>query len=439
MAGWKQGWCGSPDHGVSRRGFLGRSVLGTAALGATAFASDMTLLNSLRSPALAEEIKRQEKHVILLWLAGGASQFETWDPKPGRPTGGPFRAIDTSVPGIQISELMPKLAMRMQYTAIVRSLNTKNADHGGGTTMMESGRPPEPGMIYPDLGAVLARELGRADSPVPDYVSLYTSTEGRHKGTAGFLGARYAPMFLDNGLMPDNIRRLEQLADLDHQQRTELRALLHDRFARGRESSSLASHNSAYQRVRGLMSSEKLFDISQEPQAMRDKYGPTQFAEQVLVARRLIEAGVPFVKVARAWWDSHGQNFETHLELVTELDHVMSTLLDDLKDRGLLDKTLVITLGEFGRTPQINPSLGRDHFASAWSASLSGCGVKGGAVFGKTDEDGHKVVDGEVGAAQFFATIFQALGIDHEKNYYVGARPVPLTDPGTKPIVQILA
>jgi uncharacterized protein (DUF1501 family) len=187
------------------------------------------------------------------------------------------------------------------------------------------------------------------------------------------------------------------------------------------------------------MASEKLFDISQESQAMREKYGPTVFGEQVLAARRLIEAGVPFVKVARAWWDSHGQNFETHLELCADLDRVMSALLDDLADRGLLQNTLILTLGEFGRTPQINPSLGRDHFASAWSCSLSGCGIKGGTVYGKTDDDGNKVADGEVGAEALFATIFNALGINHQKNYYVGARPVPLTNPGTKPIPEVLA
>jgi hypothetical protein len=428
-------WCGSPDHGLNRRGFLGT----TAAAGAAAFAADMTVLNVLREPALAEEIKRQEKRVILLWLAGGASQLETWDPKPGRPTGGPFRAIDTNVPGIRISELLPLLAQRQQHTALIRSLNTKNADHGGGTELMETGRPKEPGLIYPDLGAILARELGRADSPVPDYVSMYTSSEGRHKGGSGFLGARYAPMFLDKGLTPENIHRLEQISDLDHRERLDLRNLLSARFARARETNAIGSHNSAYARVRGLMASEKLFDISQEPQAMRDKYGPTVFGEQVLVARRLIEAGVPFVKVARAWWDSHGQNFETHLELCADLDRVMSALIDDLGDRGLLQNTLILTLGEFGRTPQINPSLGRDHFASAWSCSLSGCGIKGGTVFGKTDDDGNKVADGEVGAEALFATIFNALGINHQKNYYVGARPVPLTNPGTKPIPEVLA
>jgi hypothetical protein len=428
-------FCGSPEHGLNRRGFLG-----SAALGATAFASNMTLLDALRQPVLSQEVRKQQKHVILLWLAGGPSQLETWDPKPGRPTGGPFRAIDTNVPGIQISELMPKLAQRMQHTAIVRSLNTRNGDHGGGSALMETGKAMEAGIHYPDLGAILARELGRADSPVPDYVSMYTSTEGRRKGTSGFLGARYAPMFLDKGLIPENIRRLETVSDLDHRERADLRDLLSKRFAQGREANnSVGSHNSAYQRVRGLMASEQLFDLSQEPQAMRDKYGPTQFGEQVLVARRLIEAGVPFVKVARAWWDSHGQNFETHLELVTELDHVMSALIDDLQDRGLLEHTMIITLGEFGRTPSINPSLGRDHFADAWSASLTGCGVKGGSVYGKTDEDGRKVVDGEIGAAPLFATIFQCLGIDPQKNYYLGARPIPLTDPGTKPISQLIA
>lgn len=428
-------WCGSPEHGLDRRGFLGAGAMaGAAALGA-----DMTVLNVLKEPVLAEEIKLQEKRVILLWLAGGASQLETWDPKPGRPTGGPFRAIDTNVAGIRISELMPLLAQRQHHTAIIRSLNTKNADHGGGTDLMETGRPKEPGLVYPDLGAILARELGRADSPVPDYVSMYTSTEGRHKGGSGFLGARYAPMFLDKGLTPENIRRLEAVSDLDHRERLDLRNLLSARFARARETNAIGSHNSAYSRVHGLMASEKLFDISQEPQAMRDKYGPTVFGEQVLVARRLIEAGVPFVKVARAWWDSHGQNFETHLELVADLDRVMSALLDDLYDRGLLQNTLVITLGEFGRTPQINPSLGRDHFASAWSTSLSGCGVKGGVVYGKTDDDGNKVVEGEIGAESLFATIFNALGINHQKNYYVGARPVPLTNPGTKPIPEVLA
>ncbi|HRA20291.1 MAG TPA: DUF1501 domain-containing protein, partial [Anaerolineae bacterium] len=249
--------------------------------------------------------------------------------QPGRPTGGPFRSIQTNVSSVHVSELMPRMAQRLQHTAIVRGLSTGNADHGGGARLMHLGRREEPTVKFPDLGAIIARELGRPDSQVPDYVSFYTASEGRGNavGQAGFLGARYSPMYLTTDTAPPNLRRLAGISQLDHQERAELRQSLRQRFASGRSSSSLASHNEAYARVRGLMASDKLFDISQEPQSIRDQYGPTLFGEQTLVARRLIEAGVPFVKVSRAWWDSHGQNFETHLELVSELDQVMSALL----------------------------------------------------------------------------------------------------------------
>ena len=426
---------------MSDTSFNRRSFLGTAAVTATAFASDMTGLNVLSQPALANELKRQNKRVILLWLAGGASQMETFDPKPGRPTGGPYRSIQTSVPGVEISELMPKMAQRLKYTSIIRSLNTKIADHGGGAQLMHLGRRDEPSLRYPDLGAVVARELGQVNSKVPDYVAFYTQTEGRGSGTgqSGFLGARYAPMFLTDKSTPPNLARLDSISDIDHRDRAELRDLLSARFVRGRDTMSVGSHNQAYARVRGLMSSEKLFDIEQEPASVRDKYGPTQFGQQALVARRLVEAGVPFVKVSRAWWDSHGENFETHLELVTELDHVMSTLLDDLYDRGLLQDTLVVTLSEFGRTPRINQALGRDHFASAWSTTLSGCGIAGGSLFGKTEPDGNTVADGEINASRLFSTIYQAIGIDPYKEYHVGPRPVPLVDNHADPVSAVLA
>jgi hypothetical protein len=415
-------------------------MLRTAGAAATVgcFAADMGQVHVLRSEEVARELKRQDKRVILLWLAGGASQFETWDPKPGAKTGGPFRAIQTNATGVHISELLPELAQRMQHTAIIRSLNTKIADHGGGADLMDTGRLKDPGILYPDLGAVVARELGRLDSKVPDYVSLYTETEGRRKGTSGFLGSRYAPMFLSESMIPPNIARLESLPAIDHKDRAALRDALSRRFANARRNHSVDSHNSAYQRVHGLMDSAELFDITQEPAEVQARYGPTQFGHQCLIARRLVEAGVPFVKVARAWWDSHGQNFETHQELCADLDHSMSVLLDDLEQRGLLKNTLVITLGEFGRTPQINASLGRDHFASAWSCSLSGLGIRGGVAYGKTDPEGHKVIEGEASAADLFATILAALGIDHHQEYMVGARPVPLADFGSKPIAEVL-
>ena len=427
----KTSFCGSPDHGVSRRGFLG------AMAGAAAFA-DMTQLDLISHSALAGELKKKQKRVILLWLAGGASQLETWDPKPGAPTGGPFRTIQTAVPGVHISELMPKMAARMQHTCAIRSLNTKNGDHGGGAKLMLHGRRDDPAVKYPDLGAVIAKEMGRADSKVPDYVTFYTQTEGRMAGESGFLGSRYAPMELTTNNKPENIRKLDGITELDHLQRADLRTLLSKQFAQGRTSPTLGSHNEAYERVRGLMASESLFDVTRETDKMRDAYGRTQFGEQCLIARRLVEAGVPFVRVSRAWWDSHGQNFETHQEMVPELDNVMAALVDDLKERGLLEHTLIVTLAEFGRTPGINSSLGRDHFASAWSASLSGCGIKGGA-YGKTDARGDKVVEGEADSAKLFATMYSALGINPHKNYYLGSRPIPLVEPGTQTIKEVLA
>ena len=428
-------FCGSGEHVVSRRGFLGA----LAATGAAAFA-DMTAIQALAAPPIADELRRNQKRCILLWLAGGASQLETFDPKPGAVTGGPFESIQTSVPGIRISELMPKMARRLKDTAIIRSLNTRNADHGLASRLMMRGRAGEPGVDYPDLGAVLSRELALENSPVPDYVSYYFATEGRYMspGSGGFLGARYGSMDLYSSMIPENIRR-GGISEQDHVERAALRGALSANFERTRPTSSVESHHQAYDRVAGIMAHERLFDISREPQRVRDMYGNTLFGQQALAARRLVEAGVPFVRVGRAWWDSHGQNFETHQEMVPELDHVMSTLLDDLESRGLLQNTLVVTLAEFGRTPTINSQLGRDHFASAWSCSLSGCGIKGGSVYGRTDETGQRVAEGEVNAARVFATIYRALGINHRKNYHLGSRPIPLTDPGTEPIREVLA
>jgi uncharacterized protein (DUF1501 family) len=431
----RMNFCHSPEHALNRRAFLGAA----AATGAT-LAADMTAINALGAPDTTSILKKTQKRVILLWLAGGASQLETWDPKPGAPTGGPFRAIKTDVPGVMISELMPKMAQRMKSTCIIRGLNTKNGDHGSGAQLMMRGRRDEAGIKYPDLGAVVAREMGRIESKVPDYVTFYTQTEGRGMapGNSGFLGARYAPMELTTNNVPEFIRKLDGMTDIDHKERSDLRDVLGKQFGKGRSSETMNSQNEAYERVRGIMASEKLFDVTQEPQKVRDRYGPTQFAEQVLIARRLVEAGVPFVRVGRAWWDSHGQNFETHQEMVPELDHVMATLIDDLTDRGLMDDVMILTLAEFGRTPSINASLGRDHFASAWSSTITGCGIKGGSVYGKSDPKGNTVVAEEVDAGSLFATIYSALGLNPEKNYYVGSRPIPLVNPGIQAVKAVL-
>jgi hypothetical protein len=395
-------------------------------------------LSAPYDPVWADELRQRKKQVLLLWLAGGSSQLETWDPKPGRPTGGPFKAIATAATGVHISELLPKMARIMDRVAIVRSLDTRIADHGTAADLMDTGRTREPRLVYPDLGTVIAKELAQRDAQVPDYVSLYLATEGHRRPNPGFLGGSHAAMHLNRSLRPENIDRPEGLSETDQADREHLREYLSEQFNRARDAAAIKGYNAAYARVRGLMRSDALFDLEQEPPEVRDRYGRTDFGEHALVARRLIEAGVPMVKVARAWWDSHADNFESHRELATELDHVMSTLLLDLESRGLLSSTLVVTLSEFGRTPGINKDVGRDHFASAWSFSMSGCGVHGGSVHGKTDADGQTVAEGKVGAGDVLATLYQAVGIDPTMHYEVGLRPVPLAPEDSSPIETVL-
>jgi hypothetical protein len=427
-------FCGSPEHALDRRLFL-QGGLGTA-LGVT-----LAGLGAPREAALAGEIAKQGKHVLMIWLAGGASQLETWDPKPGRPTGGPFKAIPTAVPGIHVCELLPKMARLMGKMALVRSLDTKIGDHGRAAQLMQRGRLDDPGLAYPDLGCVVSKELAQRELSVPEYVSMYLATEGRGSGrpTPGFLGGRHAAMALENSLKPENIDMPQGLTEQEHAEREHLRRYLSERFNREREAAEVEGYNSTYARVRGLMKSDALFDLEREPDAVRARYGQTDFGQHALIARRLIEAGVPMVKVARAWWDTHSDNFESNRELVSELDHVLSTLVQDLSDRGLLDSTLIVLLSEFGRTPTINKDVGRDHFASAWSCALLGCGIKGGTVHGKTDPDGKTVADGKVGAGDVTATIYKAVGINPKKNYHVGARPVPLVSEQSQPITTVLA
>ena len=426
--------CGSPEHRVHRRQFLQGALAGLSgalSVGGVEVAA--------AAPAVAA-LKREGRHVIFVWLAGGSSQFETWDPKPGRDTGGPFRSIATAVPGYRVCELMPKLAACMKRIAVIRSLNTGLSEHEQAADFISTGRPKEPALEYPELGVVLAKELAVRDSELPDYVSVFTTTEGRRRPRVGFLGARHAPLLLEKSLRPDNVATPGGLSDARHENREALRAHLSDDFARGRAGAELArGYNGAYQKVRGLMRADHLFDLEREPLAVRERYGRTPFGEQALLARRLVEAGVPVVKVARGFWDSHHDNFESHRELVPDFDHVLSVLLDDLADRGLLDCTTVLVLSEFGRTPAINKDVGRDHFAAAWSAALAGAGVRGGCVYGKTDADGKTVADGQVNASDLAATVYQATGIDPRGEYQSGLRPVPRSKEDARVVEEVLS
>ena len=425
--------CGSPVHGMHRRQFLYGSLASATALGLGPLAVGDEV------PA-ADELRRAGKRVIFIWLAGGSSQFETWDPKPGRPTGGPFRSIATAVPGVEVCELMPKLARLTDRLAVIRSLSTEITAHVLAADLMSTGRPKEPTLDHPEIGVFLATELALRDSPLPDYVSVFSTSEGRRRPSTGFLGGRHAPLLLEQSLRPKNIDRPQGLSPDQHAKREGLRRLLSDEFGRGRAGGNLVGgYNSAYARVRGLMAADHLFNLENEPAAGRDRYGATEFGRHCLLARRLVEAGVPVVKVARGFWDSHHDNFESHRELVPDFDHVLSTLLVDLEERGLLESTLVFVLSEFGRTPKINKDVGRDHYAAAWSCVMAGAGVRGGTLYGKTDADGVEVADGATGAGDLAATVYQAAGLDPHKEHHVGPRPVSLAPEDAVAVEEVLA
>lgn len=430
--------CVPQEHLLGRRAFLGT---------AAGIAGGVAGLDFLGSPALAKPLVQNQKRVLMLFLSGGASQFETWDPKPGRPTGGPFQTIQTSVPGYRMCELMPRMAARIHKTAVIRSFSSPNNEHGGGTVnaLLAGDRRDVGTLKMPSIGCLLGRELSRSGSLVPDHVGLYTTYVGFNNNVqvdfAAFLGARHEPINILNKLAPDGMIAPPTITDQDHRAREALRDRLAASFHAQREGdATVASHRTAYQRVRGLMDSQALFDISKEPQSLRDRYGHSLFGQQALVARRLIEAGVPYVRLNRGWWDSHGENFEIHASLVPDLDQVMSALLEDLEQRGLLEHTLVVTFAEMGRTPTINSMRGRDHWGKCWSVTLTGCGIKGGVIHGSTNADGTDVAEDRVTCPEFYATIFRAVGIDHQREFAApDGRPVRLTPYETKPVTAVLA
>lgn len=415
--------CGSPEHALHRRLFL----QGTMAASAASVAS----FNGLFSiPALADETRRQGKKCILLWLCGAPSQFETWDPKPGTETGGPFSAIATNLPGVQISSLMPKCATIMDKLAVVRSMSTQPSEHFQGIDVLTRGDKPRPPFVRPLLGSVVAKQLGDLDSPVPQFVLLDPCPEGNEfkafkaGNWAGWLGAEYGPVRAGGDYSIPNILKPDTISELDHEDRETLRSFLSRKYENDRHSAAAASHNAAFHRVKGLMSCAPLFDLDNLPPADRERYGGGAFAQHALQARHLIENGSTFVMVANGMpWDNHVFQHEMHQMLVPELDNVMFQLVTDLEQRGMLEDTLVIAMGEFGRTPWLNEARGRDHYSKVWSLAMAGAGIRGGVVYGATDDLGFEVTENRVDNRRLFATIFSALGIDPHEEYDLPGLP----------------
>jgi hypothetical protein len=423
--------CNSPEHVVSRRRFLAGSTLG---IGGMLGFKDMV------TPASAAELRRQDKRVLVVFLAGGVSQLESWDPKPGTATGGPFRAIPTSVPGVHISELLPHTATQMHRLAVVRSLNSLENDHGRGAYVMHTGRRQSPAERFPHLGACAAKLLAADDNPLPGYIHVTPRGEsGFNRGDAAFLGPRFASVTLADGNPPVNLLRPQTLSEQADAQRQALRARVNQRFALQRRSADTEAYTNSYDQALEVMRRGQLFDIANEPRHVRDRYGEHDFGRHCILGRRLLEHGVQFVKVTHSNYDTHHENFDFHIEQLGEFDRTFATLLDDLHQRGLLERTLVVVMSEMGRTPAINRNMGRDHWGRAWSVAMAGCGIKAGAAVGRTSADGTSVTDREINGGHLFHTYFRALGLDPTRSHYHDGRPIPMADPQAAAIQEILA
>ncbi len=409
--------------------------------------------------AYANDPKRR-RHCILLWMTGGPSQTDTFDMKPGHANGGEFKEIQTNVPGLRISEHLPKLAKQADKLAIIRSMSTAEGDHSRGTYLVHTGHRPGGPIGFPTIGASLSKELGSSDAELPNFVSIspYTAFNNAAFGP-GFLGPRFGPLTVGaannfqaiqrqnansyaelgvDDLKNTGVSRAQQDARLD------LWKELQTGFIESHGSASPKAQRAVYERAVRMMNSEaaKAFDLSKEPAKVRDAYGRGRFGQGCLMARRLVERGVPFIEIGLRGngigWDTHSQNFTRVKSLSTELDAGWATLMNELDERGLLESTTIIWLGEFGRTPKINRSGGRDHFPAAWTSVLAGGGIKGGQAYGKTSKDGTKVEENKVDVPDVLATLCRALGTDPDRqNVSELGRPIRIAE--GKPIKEILA
>ncbi|MCA9230587.1 MAG: DUF1501 domain-containing protein [Planctomycetales bacterium] len=414
-------------------------------------------------PALAAEVAadpRRHRHCILLWMNGGPSQTDTFDMKPGHANGGEFKEIATRAPGLRFSEHLPKLAEHAERLAVVRSLSTKEGDHSRGTHLVRTGHPPAGGVAYPSIACALAKQLATASSKLPNYVSVAPQSQVSPASFGpGFLGQRYAPAIVggaaggaasaasDSAEIVDlRLEHIEWPAGVEARQaarRMELWNELQGSFLRDHRGESFLAHDALYRNAADMMRPEvrQAFDLGAESDTVRRKYGAGSFGQGCLLARRLVERGVPFVEVALGQglaWDTHQDNFNQVRRLSEELDAGWANLMTELAERGLLESTTILWIGEFGRTPTINGNAGRDHFPSAWTCVFGGGGIQGGQAFGKTSDDGNVVEENRVEIGDVLATLCAAMGVSpSEENVTPAARPIKLAE--GKPISDILA
>lgn len=393
-------------------------------------------------PVVADQLKATHKRFLNIFLHGGVSQLETWDPKPNTDTGGPFRAIPTSVPGMQICELLPFTARQMHHLSIIRSLDTKNSDHGRGVVEMTTGRKQTPGVDYPHLGAVAAKTLTPERFALPGHI-LIRQTAGKRnveseKHKAAYLGPQFSNVSMYDGNPPKYTDRPDPSAAEAEAQRDAFRERSNARFAGRRRTADTDAYMFSFQQAHDLLERRDVFDVSRESTKDQERYGTSQFGRHCLLARRLLENGVPYVQVNHADYDTHHENFDFHIEQLGEFDQPFATLIADLAERGLLKDTLVCVMSEFGRTPKINVRYGRDHWGTAWSVVVGGAGIQPGAVIGKTNENGTAVTDRAVDHGHVFHTLLQALGVNSRGEFDIGGRQFPIADPAKDAIRELL-
>jgi len=382
------------------------------------------------TPAVAPKAKA----IVLLWMNGGPSHLETWDPKPGHANGGPTKAIRTALPGLSINEHMPHIAAIANKLAVVRCMTSKEGNHQRAQYLMHTGYAPTPTVSHPSLGGWVSKKLGAPSNGLPAFVSLNGPSFG-----AGFLGVQNGPFVVQKaGTPPENTH--PETDDARFSRRQALLAQAEQRFAEQSGSSMVDDRRAVYARASALMRSTDLptFDATGEPQAVRDAYGDTDFGRGCLVARRLVGAGVRFVEVVQDGWDTHQNNFERTKNQLGIVDPAMAALIKDLDQHSLLRSTLVVWLGDFGRTPRINANDGRDHYPQAWSCALAGAGIKPGVV-GATDAGGEKVAGKSFTVPDLLATCATLMGLDpNEEHISPIGRPIAVTD-GGRPIAEIVS
>ena len=415
--------CSGPSSAFGRRSLI------AGGLGAALSAAVPRWQLRAAEQAAAVGKNDRGKSCILLWMNGGPSHIDTFDPKPGTKTGGEFKAIDTRIKGAQFSEHLPLIAEQADKLAVIRSMTSKEGNHDRAAYLMHTGYAPSTTLQHPSLGAWVSHELGDDAAELPNFVSIRGASIG-----SGFLGVQHGPFSIQKP--GEGVRNLPLAKDVDEarfSRRLKALASLQDDFRAQTGRREIAAHDVVYQKAVRLMRSPlaKAFDIKDEPEEMQKKYGDSDFGRGCLMARRLIESGVKFIEVTLDGWDTHIDNFSGVRNLCRDLDPGMSALLADLAERKLLDDTLVIWMGEFGRTPAINSSQGRDHYPAAWSAVLTGGGSRSGIAHGTTDAEGAKVASEPVTVPDLFATIATLIGMDptHEEMSPVG-RPIAISDNG---------